>query len=52
VAARYDQRVTTRRRFDVHERHGALVLVDDLPGKLAGDDLAEQAIGIGHARAA
>ena len=50
VRARDHERVAARRRVDVHERDGALVLVDDLCGKLAGEDPAEQAggIGIGH----
>ena len=43
-----DQRVAAGRRVDVHERDGALVLGDDLAGQLAGDDLAEDAVGIAH----
>ena len=38
------QRVAAGPRVDVHERDRVLVLVDDLRGKLARDDLAEDAV--------
>ena len=52
MRARDDERVAARRRVDVHEGERALVLRDDRRGDLAGDDLAEQAVGIGGHRAA
>ena len=46
VPARDHQRVAAGRRVDVHERDRALVLATICAGHLAGDDLAEDAVGI------
>ena len=46
VRARHDERVPDGRRVDVEEGERALVLSHDLRRDLAGDDLAEQAIGL------
>ena len=48
VRARDHERVPARRRGDVHEGDRALVFVDDRRGQLAGDDLAEDAVGVAH----
>src|SRR3954469_19479388 len=50
MPARHHEHMAPRRRADVHERHGALVLPDDRARQLAGEDLAEDAVGIavGH----
>ena len=52
MLARDHQRVAARGGGDVHEGDRALVFVDDLRGQLAGDDLAEDAIGVAHRREA
>ena len=44
------QRVATRGGRDVHEGDRPLVFVDDRRGQLAREDLAEDAIGVGHRR--
>ena len=41
------ERVAARRRVDVHEGDRPLVLGDDRGRELAGDDLAEEAVGVG-----
>ena len=46
VLARDHQQVAARGGVDVHERDRALVLVHARGGHLAGDDLAEQAVGV------
>src|SRR4051812_37120165 len=46
----HDERVTGRRRVDVHEGDGALVRVDRLARDRARDDSAEEAV-LGHPRA-
>jgi hypothetical protein len=43
VSLRDDQQMTVRGRFDVHERHSALVLVEELGRGLSGHDGAEHA---------
>ena len=50
MLARDHEQVTARRRVDVHERDRALVLAHARRGDLAGDDLAEQAVGVAHRR--
>ena len=53
VLARDHQQMAARGGVDVHERDRALVLVHARRRHLAGDDLAEQAVGIrGHRRSA
>ena len=44
----YDEHMDRRLGADVLEGIGRLVLLDLLAGNLAGDDLAEQAIGLAH----
>ena len=46
MLARDHQRVAPGRRGDVHERHGVLIRVDGLRRQFAGDDLAEEAVGV------
>jgi hypothetical protein len=41
------ERVTVRARIDVHEADRPVVLVDLPGGDFAGDDLAEDAVGVG-----
>ena len=49
VLARDDEQVPARRRVDVHEGDGALILVDLRAGDLARDDLAEETVRVlGH----
>lgn len=43
VLARDDQEVNRRLRVDVFEGDGAFIFVDDLAGRLAGDNAAEEA---------
>ena len=50
MRARDHERVPARGGGDVHERDRALVFVDDRRGQLAGDDLAEDAVRVGHRR--
>ena len=45
VPARDDQDMQRRLRVDVLERHQLIVLMDELAGNLAADDLAEEAVG-------
>jgi len=45
VPPRHDEHVQRRLRVDVSEGYQLAVGVDDLPGNLPRDDLAEQAIG-------
>ncbi len=48
VLTRYDKRMASRRGIDVHERNSALVFINDRRRQFADNDLAEDAIGIGH----
>ena len=48
VRAGDHEHVTARGGVDVHQGHCALVFVDDRPGQLAREDLAEDAIRIAH----
>src|SRR5215218_10745594 len=50
VLARDHEQVPARRRVDVHECDGSLVLANERGGDLARHDLAEQAIGVSHRR--
>ena len=48
MLARDDEQMAARRRVDVHEGDGALVLAHARGRDLAGHDLAEQAVGVLH----
>lgn len=43
-----DERMTTVDRMNIEERKSMLVLINLLRRDFAGDDLAKEAIGVGH----